>query len=205
MTPVVDSLSELPLVVDTMNVSLNRMGSMKNWSFARTVYSRMENLKAATHLRLAGKNAGDSFELILADSLVKHGVSKDRIVRNVKADAADADADILILPKSGNNKALIIMAKTSIRERWKQEDRDGLCFTQNIHNCWGDVCNQYGLMVRYPPSVWAVMFRERPHYSIEHNLAIAYDKGGKSASIQPDQFICAYDEEGMSRLLDSCL
>jgi hypothetical protein len=205
MTPLVNSITDQPVLVDHMNLSLSRIGQMSDWSFAKSVYSRMEALRSATHLRLKGKNAGDAFELVIADSLIKHGVRASRIVRNVKADAADADADILILPERGKHKAIIIMAKTSLRERWKQEDRDGLCFMQNIHNCWGDVCNQHGLLVRYSPDVWAVMFREDADWTVERNLRMAYDKGGKSASIASDQFICAYDEDGMDRMLRACL
>lgn len=205
MTPTIDYTNDIPSFAVAANGVLKNLPYIRNERIGEFVARRYEALKQSKYLRIEGKNGGDAFELLLADALYKYGVESDRIHRNIKADAKNADADILITPRPHKRKAIVIMAKTSLRERWKQEDRDGFIFIHNVSNCWSDVCNQISISEKTKPEIWAVTVKERADTSPTDAVDHAKRIGEKAGSIDTENFISVYDLPAMERLLEACL
>jgi hypothetical protein len=202
MSPLIDVNNDKPDLVAQVNASLSYYGSLENRTFANSVYSRYEMFLKSKHIKMQGTTTGHTFELIIADSMMKYGVDQNRFFFHAKSDTKNTDIDLLILPKIGYYKSFALMMKTSLRERWKQEDRDALMIHYNSNNCWSDIALQFGLRKDISPDIWALTFKEKkevtPQEAIDHAARIGSLAGG----IQTDKFISVYDEEGMNRLLE---
>lgn len=205
MSPMIDFTKVLPAFAQAANHALSKSKvNHHSLMFGDFVLSRYLALKQDKHLALKGKNAGLALELLIADSLCKFGVALDRIHMNIKADAKNADADIFVTPKT-RRKAVLIMAKTSLRERWKQPDRDAIIFTYDMCGCWKDVCNQVGISEKIPPEVWAVTVREDEKITPEKAVRHARRMGDKAMAIDEDKFLSVFDIERMEKMLEACL
>jgi len=205
MNPWIEVNNDKPDLVAQINASLHQYGSMKNSTFAHSVYSRYETFLKSKHIKLQGTTTGHTFELLIADSMMKFGVDQTRFFFHAKSDTKNTDIDLLILPKQGNYKSTALMMKTSLRERWKQEDRDALMIHYNSNNCWSDIALQFGLRKDISPDIWALTFKEKKEITPQEAIDHAFRIGSLTGGIQTDRFISVYDEEGMNRLLKETL
>ena len=95
---------------------------------------------------------GRTFERVLYDGLVSAGINPVRITMNIdvtkKGRKLHAEVDILIEPAHEGKKACGY-SKTSMRERWKQIDRDGMIakqvfgdkYVHNVGITWAEKTN----------------------------------------------------------------
>jgi hypothetical protein len=140
---------------------------------------------------------GAYFEAVVYDALVFEGVDPDRIGLSVDvSNLRDADADFLIAPPgktfawaSGNNwiDCTAILCKTSLRERWKQVDRDAGI----IHGITrGDV---FGLV-----------HKEQTDSSLE-KMQRLLQRHEKKLSARDTSFITTLDDDAVSAMIRGLL
>lgn len=70
---------------------------------------------------------GSVFHACGYDALVASGIQIERILCHIDAtNGKHADCDFVIMPTTANSKAVVVMVKSSLKERWKQFDRDAM-------------------------------------------------------------------------------
>ena len=101
------------------------------------VSGMMRNFKKLPHLPKGGATTGTGFELVLLSALLGAGVSESRIsIHEHVSKKWRIEVDIHIC----GHPPVSIMSKTSLRERFKQADRDALGISYNDNRGhWGDV------------------------------------------------------------------
>lgn len=158
------------------------------------------------HISTNGSSTGMVFELIIYDVLIHFGVHPTDMYLSVKHPTTNTEIDILVRRRSG--KAPIgIMAKTSLRERWKQEDRDAMAIRNDESGAATYILNQCGMKYdrAAPPIIWCLTHREKANTTPNDAVAHANRIGGLCHAITGHRFISIYDYAGMDALLKECL
>ena len=107
---------------------------------AETIHKNYEALLKNKSLANSSTKRGNWFEVAIIDALIQAGVETNRIEKNVHLNKQrNVEADIVVYPtdrESLDGWTFILMAKTSMRERWKQWDRDAqaIPYVDKIHN-----------------------------------------------------------------------
>ncbi len=135
------------------------------------------------------KNMGKIFEIVFISTLIQYGMKPNNIELNYAEGSAAkdkycADADVLLILK---DYELALMLKTSIRERWKQFDRDAGVFK---HFIGADHIKCYG-----------VHWQEYPKKNLAHikDIKLCTDKSNKL--LWCDGIVSIRDYEKTNKLL----
>jgi hypothetical protein len=154
-----------------------------------------------------GSTTGIFFEMVLVDALVQFGVPEQLIYGQQKHREVNVELDVLVGRRQTGSRAVGLMLKTSLRERWKQMDRDAMIFTfhpeafpqMNATMNNGIAADSTQL------SIWGVTIREDakkpPQKAVQHARRMAR----KCIGIRNTHLISIYDSEGMERLLREVL
>jgi hypothetical protein len=95
-------------------------------------------------LPLSNSDKGRLFTVCIYDGLVHGGVAPERMRLNVRAsERHHDDIDIRITPVSASHDYVCLYLKTSLRERWKQVDRDARIARDFYGNDIATVCLTY--------------------------------------------------------------
>jgi hypothetical protein len=189
------------LYMEALEKSISSLQNPLSKSFAQAAYLRYEFFRNYKNLNPMGSTASDGFVQIISNSLVTFGVDIKRLKFDVKSESSNVKIDILIVPRKGNSKAVALMLKTSLKERWKIDDRDALMIRHNAKNCWTEIADQHKLRSDIPPDIWSLTFKDSLECAPKKAIKMAKEKGAMAGGIQGDRLISIYDEEGMSRLL----
>ena len=176
----------------------------KNQSCSQRIIAHFKKFKEAKHFSKNGSTSGLSFETIVTESLSFYGVHASRQKLHLKHDKTNVETDVFIV---GAKRPIIILLKTSLRERWKQEDRDAMTIKSNAKGCADELYRQAGLGKfdsAYPPIIWALTWREKEDVTPDQAIAHAKRIGTLCAGIDTDRCISVFDEEGITRLLAEC-
>ncbi len=102
----------------------------KGMNPAKRASSHWGVLKKSKHLSNANTKVGRWFTMVVVDALVAAGVAPSSIKMNydpTKEDKElDCDLDILVFAAQESLQNVVLYCKTSLRERWKQADRDAM-------------------------------------------------------------------------------
>ena len=160
--------------------------------------------KKHPHYSNNGSTSGQFFETIFTEALAAVGVEIPRQKIHLKHDATNVEVDVFVV---GAKRPVIILLKTSLRERWKQEDRDAMAIKYNIKGCADSLYEQAGIGKfdsAYPPIVWAVSWREKETVTPEAAIAAAKKIGAKCTGIDTDRFVSVFDKERTDFLVFEC-
>lgn len=164
-------------------------------------YSAFEKQK---HFSKKGSTTGQAFEMIFTESLAVMGVALVRQKVHIKHEQTNVEVDVFVV---GAKRPIIILLKASLRERWKQEDRDAMTIKSNAKGCADALYEQVGLGKfdsAYPPIVWAITYREHDYWSAERSVAHAKAIGKKCTGVDTDRFVSVFDKERMDFLVEEC-
>jgi len=198
---------------ETIKDRLGREVTGRGFGFSDLVVAHWAALyKKPYPLNLKGNATGMSFELIICDALVQWGVDPSFFIGQVKYKKYNAEIDCLLSRRPHQGKAVGLMMKTSLRERWKQADRDGIIWTANGTTPWDLVQKQHGLahndadtMTQSQLDLWLLTAREKESEAPEVAVDRMQRDNSKYHSIKMGQAISIYDTEAMERLLWACL
>lgn len=139
---------------------------------------------------------GKALELTMHAALIEYGVDPGRISSHCHVDKTKrVEVDILIRGAPPHTRTVAIMCKNSLRERWKQEDRDAMALRY---------FSDFLLFDKMDPIVWFITNKEKPKYTLENQLT--YLSRLKSSFISHNcELVTIYDAVAMDRLLVQCL
>lgn len=146
-------------------------------------------MEALKNSRLRGNNAarGLWFECCVYDALIKFGISKTDIITHIdNSHGKDAEADIMVNVRA--NGSVVIFCKTSLRERWKQEERDAIVM-RNVMNP--------------PPRCIGVMLKERARDTAKQTINNLTKQRAKYVALE--DIITVYDESAINKLFSSLI
>lgn len=132
------------------------------------------------------------------------GVEIKRQKLHVKHEKTNVEVDVFVV---GAKRPIIILLKASLRERWKQEDRDAMTIKFNAKGCADALYEQVGLGrfdSAYPPIIWAITWREHETVSPEAAILATKKIGEKCAGIDTNRFVSVFDKERMDFLVNEC-
>ncbi len=147
-------------------------------------------------------NNGNAFEIVLRDAFLYFGLNPDAITEHIDptgsggtAGRRNADADTVVGEKWSAVGRVAVLKKSSLRERWKQADRDADIFIKCGYT-----------------AVWLVTFSEQPvgrppagrHHRVIATTpiaAIAFVNYRQKQCVSRLRLVTAYDLDGMSELL----
>jgi len=184
--------------MDVLEKSINSIINFNSKTFAQATHERYEFFKSYSPM---GNTASEGFIQIFSNSLVKYGVDIKRLRFEIKSVKSNVKVDVLVLPKKGSKKSFALMLKTSLKERWKIDDRDAFMILHNAKNCWTEISTKHGLRSDITPDIWLLTFKDDPILNPNKAIKMAREKGEMAGGIQGDRIISIYDEEGMDRLL----
>jgi hypothetical protein len=168
------------------------------------VVSHYLTFKKHPHFSNNGSTSGQFFEMVFTEALSVVGVSLSRQWIHVKHGETNVEVDVFVV---GAKRPIIILLKSSLRERWKQEDRDALAIRHNEKGCASALYQQLDIGKfdsAYPPIIWAITWRERETVSPDAACKFAKKIGKKCAGIDTDRCVSVFDKERMDFLVTEC-
>jgi hypothetical protein len=175
-----------------------------NICLSTRVVEHYTKFKKHPHFSKNGSSTGQFFELIFTEALSAVGVSASRQKLHLKHEKTNVEVDVFVV---GAKRPIIILLKASLRERWKQEDRDAMAIRHNEKGCATALYEQAGLGKfddAYAPIIWAVTWREKETVTPEEACIAAKRVGEKCTGINTDRFVSVFDKERMDALVAEC-
>lgn len=172
--------------------------------FSSRVITHFLKFKSHPHFSNNGSTSGQFFEAVFIEAMSVMGVPTNRQKLHVKHEKTNVEVDVFVV---GAKRPIIILLKSSLRERWKQEDRDAMSIKSNAKGCADALYKQCGIGKfdsAYPPIIWAVTWREKETVSPDEAVAFAKKIGEKCTGIDTNRFISVFDKERMDFLLAEC-
>jgi hypothetical protein len=171
-------------------------------SFPEMVCEHFQQFKLIRNLSKNGQLQGKVFELVIADALIQSGIPVENLRAHVSDATTSTEIDIAVITPS--SRIIAILAKTSLRERWKQEDRDALMLKLGGVEGWNRMTSAYALPAvdREHLSIWALTWKEQKDSTAAKAIESARKKGALCGAINTSQFISVFDRDRMNALLE---
>ena len=170
----------------------------KDASFSDLLIAHVEATIALPNRSKKGFIDGEDFSCLFVDALIQCGISPGKIKTEVRCKKYQAEIDILVAGQTYG--AVAFHLKTSVRERWRQAERDCVYFnsplTKALELALGDEAANYR---REAVRHYVVMVREYKHTTPEEAQQFCKRKQGSYAFLAG--FHSIYEKAEMNKLV----
>jgi hypothetical protein len=175
-------------------IQRNCTAETEDLSLSDTIARNYEQISSSHRFQQNGQFRGQAFEIIVADAVKKAVGDTPQIRGHVKYANQNAEIDIVI---DYGDSVHGLFLKTSLRERWKQEDRDALLFRDGQNHFMRLESVLGHRVASFTP--WALVFKERaglkPQQAVQHihRMSLFF------AGIPAENVMSIYDQQRMER------
>ena len=170
-------------------------------SISETICTNYERISNSHRFQQNGQFRGQAFEIIVGDALAKALSETPAVIRgHVSYSSQNAEIDVAI---DYGDSVHGIFLKTSLRERWKQEDRDALLFSGE-RNHFPRLESALGHKVkRFTP--WSLVYKEQQQMAPEQAVQYVRRRSQFFAGIEAERIMSVYDAQRMANFANQIL